>query len=100
MAPIPTSTDPLLTNPTKTGVDPASKPLSSTTRTAIFTLHYIRIATGAACLIAPRYTCALFKYNVPTESALLVRMFGVRDAVFGELLTTAIDEKRSDGGRR
>ncbi|CAO2655765.1 Nn.00g045680.m01.CDS01 [Neocucurbitaria sp. VM-36] len=79
--------------------DPNSPPLSSTTLTAIKALSLIRIATGAACLVAPRFTCALFKYPVPAEQALLVRMFGVRDAVFGELLITAEDKTAPDGGR-
>lgn len=72
--------------------------LSSTTCTTIKAVSVIRIAIGAACLIAPRFTCAIFKYNIPAEHTLLVRMFGVRDAVLGELLVTA--EDRQTGSRR
>jgi hypothetical protein len=72
--------------------------LPFTTHTAIKAVSVIRIAIGAACLIAPRFTCAIFQYNVPAEHTLLVRMFGVRDAVLGELLITA--EDRQTGSRR
>lgn len=80
--------------------DHCSPPLSSTSQIAIKALSVIRIATGAACLVAPRFTCGLFRYTVPAEQAVLVRMFGVRDAIFGELLVTAEDKGRDDGGRR
>lgn len=80
--------------------DPGSPPLSTTTQTVIKALSFIRIATGAACLIAPRFTCALFKFPVPAEQTLLVRMVGARDAVLGELLITAEDKTAHDGGRR
>ena len=68
--------------------------------TAIKVLAIIRIATGAACLIAPRFTCALHNYNVEPEYLLLVRMMGVREGVVGGLLLTAEDREREDGGRR
>lgn len=73
---------------------------SSTTRAAYNTLAAIRIATGVACIVAPRFTCGLFRYSLPAEHGLIVRMFGIRDAVFGELLITAEDSKLPDGGRR
>lgn len=92
-----TPSDPLLGCTSKLNSDPPPRGLSLTTRTTIKALSIIRIATGAACLLAPRFTCAIFKYNVPAEHALLVRMFGVRDAVLGELLITADDEET---GRR
>lgn len=92
--------DPLLHGQRKAGDEILPAPLSSTTQTAIKALSVVRIATGVACLLAPRITCALFKYPVPAEQTLLVRMFGVRDAVFGELLITAESQQILDGGRR
>lgn len=80
--------------------EPSDKAISASTTYAIKALSYMRIATGAACLIAPQLTCALFKYNVPIGSALLVRMVGARDGVMGELLLTAEDKNARDGGRR
>jgi hypothetical protein len=92
------SSNPLLGRSPKLNSDSASHELSFTSRTTSKALSIIRIATGAACLIAPRFTCAIFKYNVPPEHSLLVRMFGVRDAVLGELLITA--EDRQTGSTR
>ncbi|KAK7189958.1 hypothetical protein DPSP01_013716 [Paraphaeosphaeria sporulosa] len=75
-------------------------PRSSATSFAIKTLSIVRIFTGAACLIAPRLTCGLHSYNVPSEHSFLVRMMAIREAVIGGLLITAVDEKREDGGGR
>ena len=50
--------------------------------------------------MAPQFTCALFKWNVPMGSTLLVRMVGGRDGVLGGLLLTAEDKNAPDGGRR
>lgn len=86
--------------PSKTIKKAPSTPLSSTTLTAIKVLSVIRIVIGTACLIAPRFTCALHSYNVPVEQALLVRMMGVREGVVGGLLFTAEDKEMGDGGRR
>ena len=94
------STDPLLGGSPKLMSDSSSQALSPATQTAIKVLSFVRIATGAACLLAPRFTCALFRYNVPAEQDLLVRMIGARDVLFGELLITAEDKGRGDGGRR
>ena len=93
------STDALL-NPSVNPKSGADKPLSASTQYAIKALSYMRIATGAACLIAPQFTCALFRYNIPAGSALLVRMVGARDGVLGELLLTAEDKNAPDEGRR
>jgi hypothetical protein len=92
--------NPLINSPLKPKSEPSNNPLSASTQYAIKALSYFRIATGAACLIAPQFTCALFRYNVPVGSALLVRMVGARDAVLGELLLTAEDRSAPDGGRR
>lgn len=94
------STDALLGDSPKQVNKSPLLPLSSTTQAIIKTLSVVRIATGAACLVAPRFTCALFRHNVPAEQALLVRMIGARDALFGELLITAEDKESGDGGRR
>ncbi|OAL53959.1 hypothetical protein IQ07DRAFT_640976 [Pyrenochaeta sp. DS3sAY3a] len=102
MAPSATHNDnePLLNGSHKAGSEIPVAPLSSTTQTAIKALSVIRVATGVACVFAPIFTCGLFKYTVPVENSLLVRMFGVRDFVMGELLITAEDKKSPDGDRR
>ena len=89
-------TEPLLS----TSANPKSataEPLSAGTQYAIKALSYVRIATGVACLVGPQFTCALFRYNVPVGSALLVRMVGARDGVLGELLLTAEDKNAPNG---
>ncbi|KAF2628759.1 hypothetical protein BU25DRAFT_31760 [Macroventuria anomochaeta] len=93
-------TNPLLNTPLKPKTEPADEPVSAGTLYAIKALSYVRIAGGAACLVAPQFACALFQYNVPVGSALLVRMVGARDGVLGGLLLTAEDKKAHDGGRR
>jgi hypothetical protein len=94
------STDPLLGSALKSEDNSSAIPLSTTTQTVVKALSAIRIATGAACLLAPRFTCALFKYNVPVQQALIVRMVGSRDAMLGAILITAEDKNHTDGGRR
>jgi hypothetical protein len=94
------SKDSLLESTPKLEDGSSTKPLSSTSQTIIKTLSVIRIATGVACLLAPRFTCALFKYNVPVEQSLIVRMVGGRDAMLGAILITAEDKNQADGGRR
>lgn len=80
--------------------EPSDKPISTSTTYVIEALSYMRIAVGAASLLAPQFTCALFKLNVPAGSALLVRMVGARDLAMGELLLTARDKNAPNGGRR
>ncbi|OSS54676.1 hypothetical protein B5807_01027 [Epicoccum nigrum] len=92
-------TNPLLDAEGKSKTQSSNQPISSTLW-AINTLSYLRIATGAACLVTPQFTCALFKWNVPVGSTLLVRMVGARDGVLGGLLLTAEDKNAPDGGRR
>lgn len=92
--------DPLLGPSPKDSTGPSEKPISTSTQYAIKTLSILRIATGAACLAAPRFTCALFSYNIPVGSSLLVRMVGGREAVLGDLLLTGEDKHAHDGGRR
>ena len=76
------------------------QPLSATLSTSFKVLSLIRIATGAACFFAPRFTCALHGYNVPSTYTLLVRMMGSREAINGGLLLTAEDKEANDGGRK
>ncbi|KAJ4361464.1 hypothetical protein N0V95_001881 [Ascochyta clinopodiicola] len=90
----------LVDTPRQPKTDASDIPISASTLYAVKTLSWIRIATGAACLAAPQFTCALFKLRIPAESSLLVRMIGARDAALGELLLTAEDEHAPDGGRR
>lgn len=80
--------------------NPSRGPPSSTTLTLIKILSIVRLATGAACLIAPRFTCAMHDHHVPAEHIFLVRMMGIREGVNGGLLLTAKDKERADGGRR
>lgn len=94
------SSAPLLGGSPKLRDDSPIPPLSSTTQAAIKVLTAIRLVGGGASLFAPRFTCGLFKYIVPADQALMVRLFGVRDAMLGELLITAEDKGRGDGGRR
>jgi hypothetical protein len=93
-------TNSLLNKGPRPTTEASDKATSASTTYAIKALSYMRIATGAACLVAPQFTCALFRYNVPVGSALLVRMVGARDGVMGELLLTAQDKDAPDGGRR
>lgn len=93
-------TNALLKAESKSTTEPTNGSVPADTLWATKALSYMRIATGAACLIAPQLTCALFKYNVPIGSALIVRMGGARDIVMGELLLTAEDKNAPDGGRR
>jgi hypothetical protein len=95
-----TETNSLLNKSSRPTTEASDKPISASTTYAIKALSYMRIATGAACLVAPQFTCALFKYNVPIGSVLLVRMVGARDGALGELLLTAQDKDAPDGGRR
>ncbi|KAF2830570.1 hypothetical protein CC86DRAFT_163193 [Ophiobolus disseminans] len=94
------SNDPLLGSSPKLTSDRALQPISPTTQAIVKVLTLIRVVTGAACLVAPRYTCALFRISVPAEQAIVVRMVGIRDVVFGGLLITAEDKDSGDGGRR
>ena len=92
-------TNPLLDAEGKSKTELSNKPISSTLW-ATNILSYSGIAAGAGCLVAPQFTCALFKWNVPVGSTLLVRMVGARDGVLGGLLLTAEDKNAPDGGRR
>jgi len=74
---------------------PSSKILS-----AIKFISIVRIATGAVCLLAPRFTCSMHGYEISDEHALLVRMLGVRESVIGGLLLTAEDKESESHGIR
>ncbi|OAL05590.1 hypothetical protein IQ06DRAFT_332045 [Phaeosphaeriaceae sp. SRC1lsM3a] len=78
----------------------SSAPLPSTVSLAVKTLSIIRIFTGAACLLAPRWACGMHSYHVPPEHSFLVRMMAVREGVVGGLLITAGDPETEDKGRR
>jgi hypothetical protein len=75
-------------------------PISPTLLRITKGLSLVRIATGAACFFAPQLTCSLHGYEVPIESALLVRMMGAREAINGGLLFDPEDDEAGDGGRR
>ena len=63
-------------------------------------LGYSRIVLGAGSLLAPHFTCGVFKFVITNETATVVRLFGVRGVALGQLLITAGDKSRVDGGRR
>ncbi|KAF2262691.1 hypothetical protein CC78DRAFT_605740 [Lojkania enalia] len=99
MAPSPThnQSEPLL--PSKLANEQFSS-LSTTSTTAIKALSILRIAVGASCIIAPRWSCALFQFPIPAAYSVMPRIFGVRDLILGELLITAENKESPDGGRR
>lgn len=102
MPAVESASSPLLSAAPKSGSEPEhlNEPISADTLWAVKALSYMRIAIGSAILVAPQFTCALFKYNIPVGSALLARMVGARDGVLGELLLTAEDKNTPGGGRR
>jgi hypothetical protein len=83
-----------------TNRQPASRPLKPTAFYTIKALGYARIGLGAASLLAPRFTCGLFKLIISNETGTVARLFGVRGVVLGELLITADDKTLLGGGRR
>ncbi|KAF2243735.1 hypothetical protein BU26DRAFT_523327 [Trematosphaeria pertusa] len=82
--------EPLL--PPKPSNGQNGQPISKTSSSAVEALHLIRIGLGLACIVAPRWTCAVFQFSIPEGSAILVRLFGVRDLILGALLTTNEDK--------
>lgn len=91
-------TDPLL--PPKRMNEQHVASLSSGTSTSIKALSFLRLAVGAACTVAPRFTCGLFYLPVPAAYAVMPRLFGVRDVALAELLYTAEDKNSPTGGKR
>ncbi|KAF2706425.1 hypothetical protein K504DRAFT_459731 [Pleomassaria siparia CBS 279.74] len=90
-------TEPLLSpNPSSSQVEP----LTSTTSSAIKALSILRIITGASVLIAPIWTCGIFRLPIPASAGVVVRLVGARDIALGELLLTAEDKSSWTGGRR
>src|ERR1700761_6000400 len=89
--PSPTATTPLnpSNKPSTTDNSPPPKPLSSFITTEITALGLLRIVAGGACLLAPTLTGRIFHIPIGPQSIILVRMFGIRDVVLGELLLTA-----------
>jgi hypothetical protein len=89
---MPSSTNPLHLNKTKSDADiPASLPRGL--RTTINALSCIRFVTAASCFLAPVTTCGLINFPIAPAVGILVRMNGVKDALFGELLFTATVER-------
>jgi hypothetical protein len=79
---------------------PASEPLTPIAFYTTKAFGYARIGLGAASLLAPRFTCGLFKFLISNETATVVRLFGVRGVALGGILVTADDKTLLDGGRR
>jgi hypothetical protein len=76
--PVTTSTDVTITTPTPFTVG------------VVNGLSYLRAIAGFSCIIAPTFTGKLFQIPIVANStnSILLRLFGVRDAVIGELLWT------------
>jgi hypothetical protein len=68
----------------------------------ITTLSSLRALAGFSCILAPTFTGTLFRLPIPATStnAVLLRLFGVRDAVIGELLWTVRPAAASVAGER
>ncbi|CAG9978725.1 unnamed protein product [Clonostachys byssicola] len=66
---------------------------------AIQALGYARIGLGAASLLAPSSICGLFRFLISNETAIVVRMFGVRGVALGYLILNAdhADQKTLSG---
>jgi hypothetical protein len=86
--------------PPKDVKDKPILPLSQATATNIKALAVLRIGLGAMCLAVPSLTLALFQFPLPQASNTIVRLWGIRDAILGELLYTAENRNVADGGRR
>lgn len=74
----------------------APRPLSAG---AITALGAIRIATAAACMVAPQFTSRLFLVDVPPAASLAMRMVGAREAALGGLLLVGKNSGRRDALR-
>jgi len=72
--------------------------MSEMTLATLKGLSLLRIFTGAACILAPRFICSLHGTNLPRENNLMVRMTGIREAVIGALLWTAVTGNSGTGG--
>ncbi|KAF2095227.1 hypothetical protein NA57DRAFT_79716 [Rhizodiscina lignyota] len=81
-----------------TPLNPASKAADGTTETSssarfaintINALGIIRATAGAMALIAPHFTCNLFRIPVTANTAVIARLVGGRDIVIGDLTWTA-----------
>ena len=78
----------------------ASGPLTPTALYAIKAFSLSRIILGAASVLNPPFTCGLFRFLISNETALVVRLFGVRGVALGGLLITAGDNPHLGEGRR
>ncbi|KAF2001889.1 hypothetical protein P154DRAFT_618968 [Amniculicola lignicola CBS 123094] len=74
--------------------------LSPTSANVLKAFSVMRVALGAALIVAPRWSCALFQLPIPAAYLVLSRLVGIRDVALGELLFTAEDKTGPDGGRR
>ncbi|KAF2739691.1 hypothetical protein EJ04DRAFT_508551 [Polyplosphaeria fusca] len=108
------------------GANEQAKAMPPTLASTINALSILRIGFGAACLVAPRWTCALctslwaqlraaiikltlctnccpivvVSLPIPATSSILARFVGLREIVIGEVLFTAEDKTSPGGGRR
>jgi hypothetical protein len=66
----------------------------------INSLSYMRLGMGTAFLIAPSQVASLLQVTVLPNSVLFVRLFAIRDLLFGQQLYTAESQTQPDGGKR
>jgi hypothetical protein len=81
-----------------TGDKSVSEPLGRTALYATQILHFARLGLGLGSVLAPHFTCGLFKFYISNETSAVVRMFGIREIAIAAL--TKQDKTHSDGGRR
>jgi hypothetical protein len=84
------SSSPILKDPTKN----TSKMTNATTATAaspaVTTLSILRTLVGVSCIVSPPFVGKLFFFPLASsQSSLLLRLFGFREAVLGDLTWTA-----------
>lgn len=57
-------------------------------------LGLIRAGVGVACLIAPQFTCGLFRLPITAQTAFIARIVGSREIVLGDLTFTAKKDQK------
>jgi hypothetical protein len=96
------ASNPIINTPTSSTLKRDAPSTQATTPTSpiITPFGLARISLGTAALLFPHWTCSLFRFAAPASSLVVVRLFGVRDAILGEMLYTASDPTAPDGGRK
>lgn len=76
----------------------APPPLSALTTNIIRTIAVLRLSLGSASLTVPHSAIPLFGIPLTSDSAILARLFGIRELVLGGLLWAA--RPHSDAARK